>query len=86
MKKLSIKIWSGTEIPASCDQSAGKKCCSADNVCTSDCNCVNLGCVDYDVRKFFRITSLIIKFLTWMTTSISSKAQKKPVFEQSDLF
>ncbi len=43
---------SGTEIPASCDQSAGKKCCSADNVCTSDCNCVNLGCIDYDVRKY----------------------------------
>ena len=43
-------FYSGTSIPATCDQSNGKKCCSKENKCTSDCNCD--GCIDYDFCKF----------------------------------
>lgn len=44
--------FAGTDIPAACDQSNGKRCCSVNNDCTSDCNCLTLGCIDYATRKF----------------------------------
>ena len=46
-----INVHTGTDIPAACDQSNGKRCCSVNNDCTSDCNCLTLGCIDYAARK-----------------------------------